>query len=288
MIGCQRQFQIADRLDLDVPKPGGDQFRHPAQIAAELRFERCQADQFFRPMEREYLAAAGVRIEQVGKLRDAARRFVGKRQRQMDNAAARRAGRQNTWPTAVSTPVSVWPFGLGFDRAQSLGVGVEKIVGEAGFQRELTHRHAAGRGNIHLVGRLHRPASLLKLVVDFFAGFLFGRHGRDTRFSALARRGRDARIPGMRMTSPRGRMPSQESSLVPKSRVRNEPKGLVGNPPLVCHRIRRLDRLCGPPSDISAFSTVLPAEEVGAQPSLRIFGNGRQAGRFVPPGAYCI
>jgi hypothetical protein len=68
-------------------------------------------------------------------------------------------------------------LGLGLDGAEGLAVGVEKIVGEAGIQRELTHRHAAGRGNIHFVGRLDSPPCLVKLSVDFFAGFLFGRHG---------------------------------------------------------------------------------------------------------------
>ncbi len=68
-------------------------------------------------------------------------------------------------------------FRLGFDRAQGLGVGVEKIISEAGLQGELTHGHAAGRGNVHFAGRLNRPPCLVKLIVDLFAGFLFGRHG---------------------------------------------------------------------------------------------------------------
>ena len=62
----QRLFQVADRLDLDVPEAVGDQFRHLPQIGPELAIERGQPDQFFRSMEGEDLSAAGIGIEKVG------------------------------------------------------------------------------------------------------------------------------------------------------------------------------------------------------------------------------
>jgi len=40
-------------------------------------------------------------------------------------------------------------FGLGFDGADGLGIGVEQIGGKAGVQRELPHSHAAASGDIH-------------------------------------------------------------------------------------------------------------------------------------------
>ena len=67
-------------------------------------------------------------------------------------------------------------FRLRFDDADGFGVGIEQIVNIAGGERELTDSDTQPRRDVHLAIVLHRPAALVKLAVDFLAGFFFGSH----------------------------------------------------------------------------------------------------------------
>ena len=101
--------------------------------------------------------------------------------------------------------------------------------------RELAHRHAHGRRDVHLAGVLHRPAGLLKLIVDFLAGFLFGRHDCDWLGLDSVPVGCTRIIPRpiiwtlppmevLRSIVRAGDIPSQPTSIIPKARVRKKPK----------------------------------------------------------------
>jgi hypothetical protein len=70
------------------------------------------------------------------------------------------------------------PLRLGLDNSDRLASGVEHVVGEAGRQRKLAHRHAEPGGDIHPRAVLHDPASLLQLAVDLLPGCLFRSHAR--------------------------------------------------------------------------------------------------------------
>ena len=137
--------------------------------------ELDQPEQLLGPVEREDLAAAGVGFEDVGELRDRAGGLVGERQRQAVVRAGPSGRPSRYLADCVSTPVSVWPFGLGLDDADGLAVGVEQVVGEPGGERELADGDAGPGGDVHRVV-LHHPAGLGELAVDLLAGLLFGRH----------------------------------------------------------------------------------------------------------------
>ena len=149
------------------------EWRHLPQVAAELAVERCQPDQFLGPVEGEDLPAAGVGVEAVGELGDGAGGFVGERQRQMVvRQALGQAGRVlGRLRFHAGQGVA---FGLGFDDADGLGIGVEQIVGEARLERELPDRHAPARRDVHLARRSAR-ASRTGQAAGRSAGGLFVR-----------------------------------------------------------------------------------------------------------------
>ena len=139
----QRLFQVADGFDLHLPEAIGDEFRHLPQIGPKLAVERCHSDQFLGPMEGEDFPAAGIGIETVGETGFGAGGFVGERQRQVVMRQVGRQARRVLGRLHLDAGERM-VFGLGFDDADGLGVGVEQIVGLAGGKRELPDGDAPG------------------------------------------------------------------------------------------------------------------------------------------------
>ena len=72
-------------------------------------------------------------------------------------------------------------FRLGLDNADRLAIGVEKVVGKSGREREFPDRDAQPGRDVHLSGILDDPAALGELLIDLQSGLFFrGRH--DARF----------------------------------------------------------------------------------------------------------
>ena len=126
-------------------------------------------------MEGENVAAARVRVQQVGEARLQSGGFVEERQRSA-------VGGQNIrQPVAVPARLGLdagerVAGRLGLDDAGRLPIDVQQVIGDAvaGFQAELAHRDAPCGGDVHRVSVLHGPTCLLKQGVNLDAGFMFG------------------------------------------------------------------------------------------------------------------
>ena len=93
-----------------------------------------------------------------------------------------RGGRRGRFPQPATH------LGLGFDDADGPAVCIEQVVGKAGFQGELTDRHARSRRDVHVPVFLYDPAALGKLVVNLPTGLFFGRYHGDGGFLGLLSR----------------------------------------------------------------------------------------------------
>jgi len=69
------------------------------------------------------------------------------------------------------------PLGLGLDDPDDLSISVQEVVRRTGLERELAHRDAKPRGDVHGLGVLNDPAALPQLLVDLLSSFLFWCHG---------------------------------------------------------------------------------------------------------------
>jgi hypothetical protein len=134
-----------------------------------------QAAQLTGPVEREDFAAAWMRIEQVGELRDLARGLEVKRQRPT-------VGRNPLGQTVKVfqrlrlDALEGMPFGLRFDDADGLPEGVEQVIGFAHGQGIFAHGNPWPGGNIDLAGVLHDPATLGELAVNVLTRLVFRGH----------------------------------------------------------------------------------------------------------------
>jgi len=61
---------------------------------------------------------------------------------------------------------------LGLHRADRFAVHAQQVIGEAGLEVELAHRHPAPGVEVHILAVLHLPAGGLELPVDLYARLL--------------------------------------------------------------------------------------------------------------------
>ncbi len=132
----------------------------------------------FRAMEREYRAAAGVGLDEVGEPSFDASALVAERERL---ARGLKLGRE---ADAIFFGLDFvagegGAFFFGFHDSGGDGVDVPEIVGfaVAGFEREFADGDAAGGIDVCFVAGLEEPPSVGEEPVDGLAGAIFGGDG---------------------------------------------------------------------------------------------------------------
>ena len=178
----QGLVEVADGFDLHIPKAIGDEFRHVPQIGPELAVERCQSDQFFGPMEGEDFPAAGIGVETVGETGFGAGGLVGERQRQMVMRQSVGQARRVLGRLQLDAGERV-VFGLGFDDADGLGIGVEQVVGKRRSSAGTPGSPPPGPPRCSSADKVWTSQPhCVKLLVDLLAGLLFGSHQVISRY----------------------------------------------------------------------------------------------------------
>ena len=171
-IFSQAFLQVRDAPDLNPPQVAGVERGHLPQQCPQLLILGGEPDQFLGAVEGEDFPTSSVWFEGVGEAGHFTCGLVGERQ---GEPVVRKILRQATFVFAglgLDTRQRI-ALRLGFHDADSLAVGIEHVVGVAGFERELTDGDPDPFAKIDGVGILNDPTSIPKVLVDQDSGLLF-------------------------------------------------------------------------------------------------------------------